>query len=102
MSATTIDPTQVDARDDDLPIPAHLRSAWSVLFEGLRLSPELRKGLGFTIAISLGAVIGNLAAAGSARRSCSVCAPSRSASSRWRSSRREQRLAGWSAPPRKR
>src|ERR671924_1059430 len=61
MSATTIDPTQVDAREDDLPIPAHLRSAWSVLFEGLRLSPELRKGLGFTIAISLGAVIGNLA-----------------------------------------
>ena len=47
-------------RDEDLPIPEHLRSAWSVLIGGLRLSPELRKGLGLTVAVSLGAVVGNL------------------------------------------
>jgi ATP-binding cassette subfamily B protein len=60
MSATLTD--GIDARDEDLPIPAHLRSAWSVLVAGLRLSPELRKGLGLTVAVSLGAVVGNLAA----------------------------------------
>jgi ATP-binding cassette subfamily B protein len=47
-------------RHEDLPVPEHLRSAWSVLIAGLRLSPELRKGLGLTVAVSLGAVVGNL------------------------------------------
>jgi ATP-binding cassette subfamily B protein len=61
MSAATTEETPVRARhDEDLPIPEHLKSAWSVLIAGLRLSPELRKGLGLTVAVSLGAVVGNL------------------------------------------
>ncbi len=59
MSAPAEAPVEAP-RDEDLPIPEHLRSAWSVLIGGLRLSPELRKGLGFTVAVSLGAVVGNL------------------------------------------
>jgi ATP-binding cassette, subfamily B, bacterial len=62
MSTTVTDQAPVEApRHEDLPIPEHLRSAWSVLIGGLRLSPELRKGLGLTVAVSLGAVVGNLA-----------------------------------------
>jgi putative ABC transport system ATP-binding protein len=61
MSATVIDEAPVEAQDrEDLPIPEHLRSAWSVLVAGLRLSPELRRGLALTIVVSLAAVAGNL------------------------------------------
>ncbi|MGH2673538.1 MAG: ABC transporter ATP-binding protein [Actinomycetota bacterium] len=61
MSALATEEAPVETpRHEDLPIPEHLRSAWSVLIAGLRLSPELRKGLGLTVAVSLGAVVGNL------------------------------------------
>jgi putative ABC transport system ATP-binding protein len=46
--------------DDDLEIPPHLRSAWAVLRRGLRESPELRAGLGFTVVVSLGVTIATL------------------------------------------
>ncbi|MEX2202771.1 MAG: ABC transporter ATP-binding protein [Actinomycetota bacterium] len=59
MSSTLEAPVEAP-RHEDLPIPEHLKSAWSVLIAGLRLSPELRKGLGLTVAVSLGAVVGNL------------------------------------------
>jgi putative ABC transport system ATP-binding protein len=59
MSATVVDEAPVIGRDE-LPVPEHLRSAWSVLVAGLRLSPELRKGLGLTVVVSLAAVAGNL------------------------------------------
>jgi putative ABC transport system ATP-binding protein len=61
MSSTVTEDAPVETpRQEDLPIPEHLKSAWSVLIGGLRLSPELRKGLGLTVAVSLGAVVGNL------------------------------------------
>lgn len=59
MSATVLDEAPVTGRDE-LPVPEHLRGAWSVLVAGLRLSPELRRGLGLTVVVSLGAVAGNL------------------------------------------
>ncbi len=52
----------VTQRDEDLPIPEHLRGAWSVLVRGLRISPELRKGLGFTLVVSLAAAVAGLVA----------------------------------------
>jgi putative ABC transport system ATP-binding protein len=61
MSSTTIEaPTA--APPDDLPIPEELGSAWSVLVRGLRESPELRKGLGFTVVVSLGDTVAQLIA----------------------------------------
>jgi putative ABC transport system ATP-binding protein len=58
MSATT---TLLDVgRDEDLPVPAHLRSARHVLLAGLRGSPELRRGLAFTVLVSLAAAGANL------------------------------------------
>jgi len=47
---------------EDLPIPVHLQKAWSVLVRGLRESPALRTGLGFTVVISLAAAVSNLVA----------------------------------------
>src|SRR3990172_3137760 len=56
MSATAVQETPlVAAEEEDLPIPAHLRGARSVLKQGLRESPALRKGLAFTVVISLAA-----------------------------------------------
>ena len=49
-----------ELEDDALPIPPHLRSTWRVLVEGLRISPELRRGLGFTVVLSLAAAGGVL------------------------------------------
>ena len=46
--------------DDDLPAPAHLTGAWQVLVRGLRESPELRKGLGFTVIVSMGVTVASL------------------------------------------
>jgi ATP-binding cassette, subfamily B, bacterial len=45
------------AEEEALPIPAHLRGAFAVLVEGLRQSPALRRGLGFTVIISLGQTV---------------------------------------------
>ena len=49
-------------REVDLEVPPHLRSARAVLRRGLHESPELRKGLGFTIVISLGVTVASLVA----------------------------------------
>jgi putative ABC transport system ATP-binding protein len=46
--------------DDELKIPPHLKSAWAVLRRGLAESPELRRGLGFTIVVSLGVTVASL------------------------------------------
>ena len=46
--------------EDDLEIPEELRSSFAVLRRGIRDSPELRAGLGFTVIISLGVVIAHL------------------------------------------
>ena len=60
MSATSTDAIEATSRDEDLPIPAHLQGAWSVLVRGLRESPELRVGLGFTVVVSLAAALASL------------------------------------------
>jgi putative ABC transport system ATP-binding protein len=39
---------------EELAVPDHLQSAWDVLKLGLHESPELRRGLAFTVVISLG------------------------------------------------
>ena len=59
MSAAVRDDELV-RRDDDLPVPPHLTGAWDVLKRGLRESPELRTGLGFTVVISLGVTVASL------------------------------------------
>jgi ATP-binding cassette, subfamily B, bacterial len=46
--------------DDDLPVPDELRSAWAVLRRGVRESPELKRGLGFTVIVSLGVTVTTL------------------------------------------
>jgi ATP-binding cassette, subfamily B, bacterial len=56
MSAT-IEAVRVD---DDIAIPEHLSSAWAVLRRGLHESPELRRGLGFTVIVSLGVTVATL------------------------------------------
>jgi ATP-binding cassette subfamily B protein len=43
--------------EENLPVPAHLKGAFAVLVQGLRESPALRRGLGFTVVISLGQTI---------------------------------------------
>ena len=53
MSAVPVD-------DDGLEIPEELHSSFAVLRRGIRESPELRAGLGFTVIISLGVVIAHL------------------------------------------
>ncbi|MGZ5354108.1 MAG: ABC transporter ATP-binding protein [Actinomycetota bacterium] len=63
MSATAVqDPAALVPQDEDLPIPEHLRGAWSVLVRGLRASPALKRGLGFTLVVSLAAAVANLVA----------------------------------------
>jgi ATP-binding cassette subfamily B protein len=52
----------VPEAEEDLPIPVHLQKAWNVLVRGLRESPALRKGLGFTVIVSLAAAVANLVA----------------------------------------
>ena len=46
--------------DEDLEVPLHLQSARAVLRRGLHESPELRKGLGLTVVISLGVTASTL------------------------------------------
>jgi putative ABC transport system ATP-binding protein len=45
------------AEEEVLPVPPHLRGAFAVLVQGLRISPALRRGLGFTVVISLGQTV---------------------------------------------
>jgi ATP-binding cassette, subfamily B, bacterial len=56
MSAVIMEPTL----DEDLEVPPHLQSARAVLRRGLHESPELRKGLGLTVVISLGVTASTL------------------------------------------
>jgi ATP-binding cassette subfamily B protein len=56
MSATV--PLIVD--DEDARVPEHLKGAWAVLRRGIRESPELRAGLGFTVIVSLGVTVSTL------------------------------------------
>ncbi len=46
--------------EDELEAPPHLRSAWAVLRRGVASSPELRRGLGFTVIVSLGVTVASL------------------------------------------
>ncbi len=63
MSAAVVDETpSVAEPEHDLPIPMHLQKSWSVLVRGLRESPALRTGLGFTVVVSLAAAVANLVA----------------------------------------
>src|SRR5919199_144390 len=41
-------------------VPEKLQSAWSVLRAGIGGSPELRRGLGFTVIVSLGVTVASL------------------------------------------
>ena len=59
MSATVVDESLVAPPGEGLPIPVHLQKAWSVLVRGLRESPALRTGLGFTVIVSLAAAVAN-------------------------------------------
>jgi putative ABC transport system ATP-binding protein len=43
--------------EEALPVPEHLRGAFAVLARGLGISPALRRGLGFTVVISLGQTV---------------------------------------------
>jgi len=52
--------TQEPLIDEDLEVPLHLQSARAVLRRGLHESPELRKGLGLTVVISLGVTAATL------------------------------------------
>ena len=46
--------------DDELPVPEELKGSFGVLRRGVRESPELRKGLGFTLVVSLGVTVVSL------------------------------------------
>ncbi|MGZ8598003.1 MAG: ABC transporter transmembrane domain-containing protein, partial [Actinomycetota bacterium] len=46
--------TRLRGLDDELPVPEELKGSFAVLRRGVRESPELRKGLGFTLVVSLG------------------------------------------------
>ena len=49
------------ARDDeDAKVPPELKGAFAVLRRGIRESPELRAGLGFTLIVSLGVTVASL------------------------------------------
>src|SRR5687767_13642322 len=46
--------------DGELPVPEELKGSFAVLRRGVRESPELRKGLGFTLIVSLGITVVSL------------------------------------------
>ena len=46
--------------DDALPVPEHLQGAAAVLRRGILESPELRRGLGLTVIVSLGVTVVSL------------------------------------------
>jgi putative ABC transport system ATP-binding protein len=61
MSTTVVEPeATAPPKDEELPIPAHLRGAFAVLRQGLHESPALRRGLGFTVVVSLAAAVSGL------------------------------------------
>jgi ATP-binding cassette, subfamily B, bacterial len=61
MSVSVADELASHAEEpEELPIPEHLRGTWSVLSRGLRLSPELRRGLGLTIVFSLAVAVSSI------------------------------------------
>jgi putative ABC transport system ATP-binding protein len=57
VSVTTQEPVVATPEEENLPVPPHLRGAFAVLVQGLRASPALRRGLGFTVIISLGQTV---------------------------------------------
>jgi ATP-binding cassette, subfamily B, bacterial len=59
VSAVAVEEVEPVA-EPELEIPPHLQRARSVLRRGLRESPELRKGLGLTVVISLGVTVSTL------------------------------------------
>jgi ATP-binding cassette, subfamily B, bacterial len=60
MTTTTAELDVVRGAEDELPIPDELRGAWAVLRRGIRESPELRRGLAFTVVVSLGVTVTSL------------------------------------------
>jgi ABC-type multidrug transport system fused ATPase/permease subunit len=61
MSAGLVEEdVRVTPAEESLPIPTHLRGGWAVLSQGLRQSPALRRGLGFTVIVSLGETVAAL------------------------------------------
>ncbi|HVF09016.1 MAG TPA: ABC transporter transmembrane domain-containing protein, partial [Actinomycetota bacterium] len=46
--------------DGELPVPEELKGSFGVLRRGIRESPELRKGLGLTLIVSLGITVVSL------------------------------------------
>src|SRR5439155_2221562 len=48
------------ADDEDAKVPEHLKGAFAVLGRGIKESPELRTGLGFTVIVSLGVTVASL------------------------------------------
>ena len=50
----------VSRGDEDIAVPEHLRGAIAVLRRGIQESPELRRGLGFTVIVSLGVTFASL------------------------------------------
>ncbi len=46
--------------DEDAKVPPELKGAFAVLRRGIRESPELRAGLGFTLIVSLGVTVASL------------------------------------------
>jgi ATP-binding cassette, subfamily B, bacterial len=46
--------------EEDFPVPPELQGAWAVLRRGISGSPELRRGLAFTVVISLGVTVASL------------------------------------------
>jgi ATP-binding cassette, subfamily B, bacterial len=60
MSATAELEAARAADDDQIPVPEALQGAWAVLRRGVRESPELRRGLGFTVIVSLGVTVTSL------------------------------------------
>ena len=46
--------------DEQIPVPEELSGAWAVLRRGIHESPELRRGLGFTVVVSLGVTVTSL------------------------------------------
>jgi ATP-binding cassette, subfamily B, bacterial len=53
-------PVELLADDDEARIPDHLKGTFAVLRRGLHETPELRRGLGLTVIVSLGVTVASL------------------------------------------
>ncbi|HEY7399308.1 MAG TPA: ABC transporter ATP-binding protein [Actinomycetota bacterium] len=51
---------EIASPEDGLEIPEELQGAWGVLRRGIKESPELRRGLSFTVVVSLGVTVATL------------------------------------------